>query len=231
MASFVCCTVQMLTQMIPFEQLFKMGVHTIEIDWHRIKVSVVDRADVIDRHVEDMRNIVATSFPSVVGLDLKCHPSLPYYKFFPFMMPHYQILVVCVRDRCLIVQLEHLDYFPESLIGFLTDPNFCHVGIAINAANCRKLKPELFSSHCKYLTKAGVDVGELAAKVLAMPCLLSAPLAEIAREARVPIASQDDTELAAINLSAKLFSCNEVKIIATDAFRYYKIGHKLLSSR
>ncbi|GAB2277425.1 hypothetical protein Dimus_012131 [Dionaea muscipula] len=216
-----------LTKMIPskylskLSKLSKQGLYSIAIDSRPIKVYVADRVDVIDRHVNDMRNIAAKSNPSVVGLDFKRHT-----------FQYYQILVLCGSDRCLIVQLNNLDRFPESLIGFLTDPNVCHVGKAINSTNCGKLEPELFSASVK-LTQAGVDVGDLASRVFRKPRLRSALLAEIAREAGVFIASLEDsmegTKLAAINLRAKLFSSEEVKIIATDAFRYYRIGHELMS--
>ncbi|GAB2277427.1 hypothetical protein Dimus_012133 [Dionaea muscipula] len=214
--------------MIPTKYLLKMAVHTINwIDvfgygYGSIKVSVADRADVIDWHVNDMRNIVARSSPPVVGLDLKAGGTSSLY----------QILVLYVNDRCLVVQLEHLDKFPESLISFLTDPNFCHVGIAINKGNCEKLKRERFKPSPN-LTNAGVDVGELAARVRGKSCLLKSTLAELAQEAGLRMASPQDSKdgtKAAINVGARFFSSEEVKIIVKDAFSYYKIGHKLLSS-
>ncbi|GAB2277426.1 hypothetical protein Dimus_012132 [Dionaea muscipula] len=215
--------------MIPIKHLLKMGVHTIEIDGVPLKVSVADCAAVIDWHVNDMKIIAARSNPSVVGLDLKSrlraytNTNLPVY--------NYQFLVLCVGDRCLIVYLDHLDCFPDSLIGFLNDESVCHVGVAINEGNCRMLKHKLLSSQS--LTKAGVDVGELVARVLGKSCLLTSPITLLAREAGVNIGKQEDFmdgTKAASKFYAKFLSSAEVKDLAKDAFRCYKIGHKLLSS-
>ncbi|GAB2277431.1 hypothetical protein Dimus_012137 [Dionaea muscipula] len=212
-----------ITRMIPSKYLPKFGSYKIEMDdGVPLKVNVVDTAVAIDHHLKDMRNIAAKSNPSVVGLDLRFQQTQSK------MPQDYQILVLCGSDRCLIVQLDYLDYLPQSLIGFLTDPNVCHVGIAINEANCGRLKPRLFRGS-QSLKKAGVDVGELAATVFCKPFLQYSPLAEIAKEAGVKTTSRLDSKLYNIYLNSKIFSTDEVKDLATNALLYYKIGHKLLS--
>ncbi|KAK6127203.1 hypothetical protein DH2020_039046 [Rehmannia glutinosa] len=63
----------------------------------------------------------------VVGLDIEWRPSFNRYINNPAAT-----LQLCVGRRCLIYQLIHSPSIPSSLIGFLANPNYTFVGIAID---------------------------------------------------------------------------------------------------
>ncbi|KAK4412788.1 hypothetical protein Salat_2926000 [Sesamum alatum] len=63
----------------------------------------------------------------IVGLDVEWRPSFTR---------HYQnpvaTLQICVGRRCLIYQLIHTRYIPDSLDDFLSDDDFTFVGVGVN---------------------------------------------------------------------------------------------------
>ncbi|PWZ31657.1 Werner Syndrome-like exonuclease [Zea mays] len=85
------------------------------------------------------------------------------------------ILQLCVGCRCLIFQLLHADYVPNTLDEFLSDPDYTFVGVGM-AADVEQLENDydLEVANAK-------DLAELTAKEMGRPDLRNAGLQCIAR--------------------------------------------------
>ncbi|KAL5546803.1 hypothetical protein UlMin_006490 [Ulmus minor] len=73
----------------------------------------------------------------VVGLDVEWRPSFSRRRRNPLA-----ILQLCVGRRCLVFQLLHSPYVPDSLVEFLSDVNYTFVGVGI-PEDMRRLEEEL----------------------------------------------------------------------------------------
>ncbi|KAL3655941.1 hypothetical protein CASFOL_000337 [Castilleja foliolosa] len=77
-------------------------------------------SDILHTHRYRLRRLV-------VGLDVEWRPS---YNRIPNPVATVQI---CVGRRCLIYQIIYTDYFPQSLIDFLSDERFTFVGVDVQS--------------------------------------------------------------------------------------------------
>jgi len=211
---------------IPSEYLAKMGRYSIKIEGVEVEVKVVDvrSISIVTTHIIEMRSSLmksSASSPRVVGVDIK-----QLTRGFAYV-PEPSLLVLSAGANCLIVHLgpefnTPSDVkAPEELINFLTDTSVCFVGST--------RRPPLLM----YTSFWGVQAEDLAATVLKKPSLLRSTLAELAQEAGVHYEGPSK----GIGESLKVDSINpivltedQVKLAVSDAYAYYKIGHKLLSS-
>lgn len=83
---------------------------------------------------------------------------------------------------------------------------------------------------CNLRCKTAVELGHLAARVLKKPHISSFGLAKLAREVGIhnPLASGFNGY--APSWSARAFSNEQIKFAAHEAFAYYVIGDRVLSS-
>uniref|UniRef100_A0A803KMX4 3'-5' exonuclease domain-containing protein n=1 Tax=Chenopodium quinoa TaxID=63459 RepID=A0A803KMX4_CHEQI len=204
---------------IPVEFLLQMGTCDVTIHGVKLTTHVANCAAAVDKHIANLRcHLECTT--KVVGLDVKkLKPATGGYTT--------HALILCVFRRCLII---HLDYVgnhgnaPESLDIFLNDPKICFVGIT-------KL-PEIF-----YLVKfsnpdVGVQVGDLAARVLRNPALTESSLSDLALQVGVPYEGPPfpTTEIEVDSRNPKVLTDEHVMAAASDGYAYYQIGYKLLTS-
>ncbi|KMT13646.1 hypothetical protein BVRB_4g080320 [Beta vulgaris subsp. vulgaris] len=197
-----------------------MGSSKINLHGDQITTHVLDSAEAVDKHIADLRRYLECN-AKVIGLDIKT-------KLKPNGGSHIikqHILVLCVFRRCLII---HLDYItkagiaPQSLHTFLNDPKICFVG----ATTLPDMKNwvQNFSN-----LEVGVKVGDLAAIVLRKPALTELSLGDLAKE--FVVAYQGETAEIVVNENNRTVLTEEqIRSALNDAYAYYQIGYKLLTS-
>lgn len=189
--------------------------YEIEIHGVDVKVSIVDRAALVDAHIAELKSAFDDQklpfAAPLVAFDVKCIPSYNGAA----------LLILCVGNRCLIVQLYCIDSFPESIKKFLNDKSVCFVGVGVKE-KVEKLRHWPQMCGCK----TGVEVGHLAARVLKKPNLDGCDLDELGNE--VGLFYGEPKSVAFSDWTARVFSHEQVKHAIYDAYASYRIAESLL---
>ncbi|PIA62790.1 hypothetical protein AQUCO_00200660v1 [Aquilegia coerulea] len=103
----------------------------VEFYGRRIKTTVTNKGDAVADWINRVRNNYHQTGDKnlVVGLDIE-----NYFTQIKDGKQHYALLQLCVGTTCLVFQIYHLDYIPESLVSFLKDTynSFYSVGIEVD---------------------------------------------------------------------------------------------------
>ncbi|KAK9692151.1 hypothetical protein RND81_09G244000 [Saponaria officinalis] len=205
---------------IPTQFLLQMGKYDIKVDGVKTIVHVIDCAAAVDKYIAEMHSCLECG-PRVVGIDhKKLNPSESGYS-------SYNILVLYALGRCLIIHLYSVGIqgqAPESLDNFLSDSSICFVGTQLPGDSIYCCK---FRHHNR-----AVKVGDLAARVLKKPEVTALTLAEVAREVGVSYKGPDSAtaKIEVDSVSTVVLTEEQVLAALSDAFTYYQIGFKLLTS-
>ncbi|KAI8552052.1 hypothetical protein RHMOL_Rhmol06G0234400 [Rhododendron molle] len=125
-------------------------------------------------------------------------------------------------NSCLLIQLRRLDSIPECLKEFLADPEICFVGVG---TRCHR---RMLKTYCEIELTNGIDVSDLAAKVLKksdLDCLC--PLGKIAAIAGVSLPEYPGFEYG-IDVEAKFYTGDEIKRMVYNVYGAHLIGTELL---
>lgn len=197
---------------IPIHFLSKMGKYELDIQGNNVKVTVVDHAALIDDNIAALKALLKRQ--RLVGIDVK---------FNHRCTKKAEMLILCAGNRCLIIQLCHLGQIPESLKKFLADETICFAGMEMNG------KVDGLG-RCNLRCKTAVELGHLAARVLKKPHISSFGLAKLAREVGIHNSLASGFNGYAPSWSARAFSNEQIKFASHEAFAYYVIGDRVLSS-
>ncbi|PIN18009.1 DNA helicase [Handroanthus impetiginosus] len=180
-----------------------------------IETTVTDKAATITAWVREITSLYHGT-PTVVGLDVEWRPH-PIRS----MSNKSATLQLCIDQKCLIIQLFYVDEIPESIKGFLTNPNFTFVGIEVQD-DVSKLKNE-YGLDCS----STMDIREKAKE--RWPGRFWRPgLKDLAQEI-CQLNMRKPKHVCMSNWEARVLSEAQVEYACIDAFASYKIGHKLLS--
>ncbi|GMH28066.1 hypothetical protein Nepgr_029909 [Nepenthes gracilis] len=206
--------------MLPLFILLKTGQYDIEITHNPVKVDVLDSAVSISSCVDHDLTPKLQNRAPVVGLDF--HSG----KNGRFGRSTNSLLVLCIDDHCLVVQLKYVDKIPEHLKRFLGDEKICFVGVDVDW----KLSRRIPSSPDRLVCKTAVELSHLAARMRQNPGLLNSDLEAVAKEFGVPceLPTSGGCCAPAINYEARVFSDEEVKALVHDAYVCCKIGKSLV---
>jgi ribonuclease D len=152
----------------------------------------------------------------VVGLDVEWRPS------FSRAYSKTAILQLCVGRRCLIFQLLHADYVPNTLDEFLSDPDYTFVGVGV-AADVERLENDYDLEVAN-----AEDLAELAAKEMGRPDLRNAGLQGIAR-AVMDAHVEKPQWVRTGPWDASSLSDEQIEYATIDAFVSFEVGRMLLS--
>lgn len=97
--------------------------YEVEFNSKSIETLVTNKASVIEQWVRDIYTLLNGN-GAVVGLCIQCKPNAhnkPSSKA--------ATLQICMDNKCLIIQLLHLDRIPESQKLFMLDPCLTFVGM------------------------------------------------------------------------------------------------------
>ncbi|KAL6587487.1 hypothetical protein OROMI_000465 [Orobanche minor] len=172
----------------------------------------------VSKWISDMKYIYGADPDDllVFGLDIEWRPN-----FTPNSQNPVATLQICINERCLVFQLIHARYIPDSLLDFLSDDRNTFVGVGVKS-DLEKLQRDYgFGSSVR-----AVDLGRVAAdcygrkemKTLGLKDLARAVLGkEMEKPHRVTMSAWDDRRL----------TSDQVKYACLDAFVSYEIGVKL----
>ncbi|KAH6826453.1 hypothetical protein C2S53_014307 [Perilla frutescens var. hirtella] len=180
-----------------------------------IETTVTDKAATASAWVREISSLYG-GIPTVVGLDVEWRPH-----HMDNMSNKSATLQLCINNKCLILQLFYMDEIPQSIKGFLLNPNFTFVGVQVEE-DVMKLRNEygLDCSRC-------MDVrAEANAR---WPGMFSRRpgLKDLAREL-CGLYMKKPLHVCRSNWEARQLSEAQVEYGCVDAFASYKIGHKLL---
>lgn len=209
---------------IPSQFLSKIGVYDIQINGVEIKATIVDRNDQLEKGICELRSLMG-DLP-LVGVDLK-KTSL---SGLGLTVPH--LLLLYVKNRCLIIQMKYVMPLQESVGHFLSDKSICFVGFKIDSHFNVLRDYEAFKYDSKScLTGNGAEICLLAASVLKNPSLLCCfGVDELASKIGFDMRLEADKKMEekAFNWTAFVFTEEEVKYAIHDVQQCYRIGERLL---
>ncbi|GMH18662.1 hypothetical protein Nepgr_020503 [Nepenthes gracilis] len=181
-----------------------------------IKTTVTDSPGVVNHWISDIKDIHRRRLHHlIVGLDVEWRPNSRDY------CNPVATLQLCVGRICLIYQLIHTPYIPQSLVEFLGCENYTFVGVGISS-DVEKLLDDynLRVSNTVDLARLGADrrglrrnagLKELAREVLGF---------EIAKPKRVTRSRWDVVCL----------SSEQIQYACVDAFVSFEVGRRLGAS-
>ncbi|XP_028765123.1 Werner Syndrome-like exonuclease [Neltuma alba] len=189
--------------------------YSVKYGGKAIETTVTDKAAVADEWVQEIRNKYSGNAKVVVGLDVEWKPT-------DAINVKPATLQLCINDKCLILQLLHMEEFPTSLKRFFMDSKFTFVGVEIEKdiskitekyglefRNREDIR-ELAMSRNKY----GITGDKTSLKDLAMV------VCNIHLKKPVNVQASD--------WEASTLSSEQVEYACMDSYASYCVGHKLV---
>ncbi|KAL5853819.1 hypothetical protein ACOSQ3_008937 [Xanthoceras sorbifolium] len=200
--------------MIPLHVLSKLGKYEVEIGGVKIKTSIVDDYSLVGSNISELRSLIQHP-SSIVGVDVKFHIDDQNKKD-----QAAKLLILCVANRCLVIQLDQEDKFPKSLKKLFADGSICFVGVGVD---------EKVTSDNLCNTRNSV---ECIASSVEKPSLIKCGLEDLAREVGLNSMELATGSKGATGSSpdwnARVFSEEEIKVAIHEAYTCYCIGNHLL---
>ncbi|CAO2178355.1 unnamed protein product [Urochloa humidicola] len=151
----------------------------------------------------------------VVGLDVEWRPSYGYYDG-----PPVALLQICVGRRCLVFQLLHADYIPDSLFDFLADERFTVVGVGIDDDAAKLRAGYGLEVACTE------DLSGLAADELENPALRSSGLQGLVWEV-MGVQMRKPHHVRVSAWDSPVLSYSQLMYATVDAFASFEVGRRL----
>ncbi|CAD6260983.1 unnamed protein product [Miscanthus lutarioriparius] len=182
-----------------------------------IRTTLSDSGDVVDSWLDKIYRIHRRRLNRlVVGLDVEWHPCTYRGDVQPVA-----VLQICVGHRCLIFQILHADYIPESLFGFLADDRFTFVGVGVHD-DAAKLRLD----HGLEVGRA-VDLRSLAANTLKQPALGTAGLQALVSEV-MGVKMEKPQHVRRSAWDARNLSSDQLMYACADAFASFEFCNKFV---
>ncbi|GAB2240889.1 hypothetical protein Droror1_Dr00021407 [Drosera rotundifolia] len=96
---------------------------TVTYAGESIETTVTDKAAVIDQWVRQIQSIHGLARDTIVGLDLEWKPTNN-----PWTSNKAATLQLCIDAKCLLF---YVDYIPQTLKSFCSNPYFIFVGVEV----------------------------------------------------------------------------------------------------
>ncbi|XP_022891787.1 Werner Syndrome-like exonuclease [Olea europaea var. sylvestris] len=189
--------------------------YTVSFSGAVIEATVADKAAIVDDWVLEIRSMYYGQ-QIIVGLYCEWRPNL-----IPSMSNKTATLQLCVDTKCLILQLLYLDYIPQSIKNFLSDPNNTFVGVEVGD-DVLKLNSE-YGLTCATIA----DIQALAMERWPILFYRKPGLKKLA-EFVVELSMAKPIHVCRSNWEARVLSIQQIEYCCIDAYASYRIGHKLL---
>ncbi|XP_016497068.1 3'-5' exonuclease-like [Nicotiana tabacum] len=132
------------------------------------------------------------------------------------------LLQLCVGDRCLIFQLLHRDFIPQSFIDFLIDPNNTFVGIGVEGD-----VEKLLCDHGLYVANT-VDLNKLALLTYEEEVYGKMGLKRMAKAVLGKVMEKPE-DVTLSKWDAENLSCEQIEYGAIDVFVSFELGKNLFN--
>ncbi|XXG79602.1 hypothetical protein AAC387_Pa09g0637 [Persea americana] len=204
-----------------------MGGRYSEIDYDtelyvnqsRVFTTVTNTASAVHNWISDIyRTHRCRLNHLIVGLDAEWRPSSYGYSRGPVAT-----LQLCVGMRCLIFQLLHADFIPESLTIFLANPNFTFVGVGV-----REDANKLQNDYQLHVART-LDLRPLAAEKLGMMEYKQAGLKRLA-DVVLGFDMDRSRNITMSEWDAEMLDSDQVLYACMDAHVSFEIGKTLITS-
>ncbi|XP_057786485.1 3'-5' exonuclease-like [Salvia miltiorrhiza] len=152
----------------------------------------------------------------IVGLDVEWRPSSERRRRNPVAT-----LQLCVGRRCLVYQIYHSRYIPQTLADFLSEENYTFVGVGIQSDLGKLYNDYEIGGDAGY-----VDLRELAANEYGMNSLKNAGLKRLA----VVVLETEFDKPRQVTMSRwdnRWLTAEQVQYATVDAFVSFEIGRAL----
>ncbi|XP_004514485.1 3'-5' exonuclease-like [Cicer arietinum] len=157
--------------------------------------------------------------PTTVGLDIEWRPNSQRGQDNPTAT-----LQLCINNRCLVFQIIHSPYIPESLLTFLANPNNRCVGVGIEA-DAEKLLED-YNIHVANF----VDLRNLAADVFNDRDMLRTGIKTLAQRVLGKVVEKPQ-RITRSRWDNQWLNEDQVKYATIDAYVSFEIGRRLYSNR
>ncbi|KAF5474650.1 hypothetical protein F2P56_006533, partial [Juglans regia] len=192
------------------------NLYDVSFDSDQIRTLLTRCPSMVDSWISDIYRIHRRGLQRlVVGLDLEWRPSFNRHVQNPVAT-----LQLCVGRHCLIFQLIHAPYIPQSLVDFLGRTDFTFVGVGIKS-DVEKLLDD-YGLEVAYV----VDLQLLAVEELGTMQLRNAGLMQLAWE----VLGKQIEKPRNITMSRwdnEWLTCAQVQYACLDAFLSLEIGRHL----
>lgn len=188
--------------------------YNVNFQGNIIETTVTTKASDVDEWLHNIQ-LAYHGKTSVVGLDCEWRPHI-----IRSMSNKTARLQLCIDKKCLIVQMFYLDYIPQSLKDFFTEPKFTFVGVQVQD-DALKLQDEYGLRVASTADIQALAMARWPLRFVRKPGLkgLARGVAELymAKPKHVSMSNWE-----AVNLNVQ-----QIEYACIDAFASYKIGHKL----
>ncbi|CAL4961533.1 unnamed protein product [Urochloa decumbens] len=192
------------------------GHYVVSFDEDTIRTTLTYSGDTVDAWLDEIYHVHRCRLHRlVVGLDVEWRPSHGYYH-----TPPVALLQLCVGRRCLVFQLLHADYIPDSLFDFLADERFTFVGVGIGDDAAKLRAGYGLEVACTE------DLRRLAANELGNPALRSAALQALVWEV-MGVQMRKPHHVRVSAWDSLVLSYNQLMYATVDAFASFEVGRRL----
>ncbi|KAF9594346.1 hypothetical protein IFM89_030475 [Coptis chinensis] len=134
-------------------------------------------------------------------------------------------LQLCVDNKCLIIQMVYMDYFPQSLKDFLNDPNVTCVGVEVND-DVSRIRNE-YGLSCS----STADIRELASRSYSLDAIFMYKPKPGLKDLALLVAGLDMEKpryVVKSDWQAAVLDHEQIRYACIDAYASHRIGRKLL---
>lgn len=184
-----------------------------------IHTTVTSSASVVTSWLSDIRFIHRRRLRRlIVGLDTEWRPN-----FRPNQNNPVALLQLCVGRRCLLYQILHADYVPDSLSNFLSDDRFTVVGVGVED-DVERLQEEYgVEVECSV-----VDLRDLAAEAMGREEMRRFGLQNLVREV-MGLHLEKDRRVRLSRWDRERLTGEQMAYAAVDGFASFEVGRRLMA--
>ncbi|RZC64653.1 hypothetical protein C5167_008345 [Papaver somniferum] len=181
--------------------------YTVQFNGVNIVTTVTNSSLFIDSVLNEFRS------KRVIGLDIEWNSASPTSKV--------ATLQLCHGNRCIIIQLLHLDFIPNSLKNLLSDRSVNFVGVGITQ--------DIARLDCDYGLKCwyGHELGPLADRVYRTQQFSGAGLVSLMQQV-VGGRMERSEFVTRSNWGVNILNTEQITYATIDAYASFAIGNKLL---
>ncbi|KAG8389582.1 hypothetical protein BUALT_Bualt02G0244100 [Buddleja alternifolia] len=190
--------------------------YTVSFSGARIEATVTNKAAAVNDWVAEVLSS-SNGQRIIVGLDCEWKPNTSTYD-----NNKTATLQLCEDTKCLIVQLFYIDYVPQSLKSFLSNPNVTFVGVEVQD-DVLKLRSE-YGLACA----VAEDIQALAMAAYPVEFYRKPGLKELARKL-VGLEMAKPIHVCRSNWENIVLGLDQIEYACIDAYASYRIGRKLLN--
>ncbi|PIA60999.1 hypothetical protein AQUCO_00300489v1 [Aquilegia coerulea] len=193
--------------------------YTVNIFGTKINTIVTSNPFVVDQFIRNIHNTFGINYgqidPIIIGLDVETRPTYGPGQNRP------ATLQLCVDGNCLIFQIIHADYIPDSLYElFECGGTFCFVGVGVKEDALKLM------THYNLNVANAVELGSFAAERENRSELKTFSLKNLTKEI-VGWEIEKPREITMSRWDAQPLTRGQVQYACVDAYLSYAIGMKL----